>query len=124
MTLQWACFAPDLHESLEVLTRDLLGDTSFGVRSGGRLVGAVRGTLLDEGEWRISLLMVAPDLRGRGLGRMLLEHVEAAAPESARTVSQLTRGDDPRGDRMHRKAGYRPAGEVSPGVTRLVKRRR
>ena len=27
--------------------------------------------------------MVAPDLQGRGLGRMLLERIEAHAPESA-----------------------------------------
>ncbi|MGZ5404734.1 MAG: tRNA (guanosine(37)-N1)-methyltransferase TrmD [Nocardioides sp.] len=123
MTLQWACFAPDLHEPLDVLTRDLLEGTSFVLRSGGRLVGAVRGTLLDGGEWRISWLMVAPDLRGRGLGRFLLEQVESAAPAAATSYSQLTRGDDPRGARMHRKAGYRPAGEVAPGVTRLVRRR-
>ena len=124
MTLQWACFAADLHESLEVLTRDFLADAGFVVRVGGRLVAAVRGALLDGEEWRISLLMVAPDLRGRGIGRFLLDHIEAAAPESASAYSQLTRGDDPRADRMHRKAGYRPAGEASPGVTRLVKRRR
>jgi len=127
MTLQWACFAPDLHEPLDVLTRDLPVGTTFALRVGGRLVGAVRGTLLDGPdvtEWRISLLMVAPDLRGRGLGRFLLEHVEAAAPAAAKAYSQLTRGDDPRGDRMHRKAGYRPAGEASPGVARLVKQRR
>ena len=122
MTLQWACFDSDLREPLDVLTRDLLGATSFVLRVGDRLVGAVRGELLGR-EWRVSLLMVAPDLRGRGLGRFLLEHVEAAAPEGATTHSLLTRGDDPRLARFYRKAGYRPAGEASPGVRRLVKRR-
>ena len=121
MTLQWACFPPHLHEPLDVLTRDVLGGTSFVVRAGGRLIGAVRGALLDEEEWGISLLMVAPDLRGRGIGRFLLEHVEAAAPESVTTVSLLTRDDEPRLARFYRKAGYRPAGETSPGVRRWVK---
>jgi tRNA (guanine37-N1)-methyltransferase len=126
MTLQWACFDPDLREPYDVLARDLADGTSFVVRVAGRLVGAVRGVELEGGEWRISLLMVAPDLRGRGIGRFLLEHVEAAAPASATTCSLLTRGDD-RADRrlarFHRKAGYRPAGEASPGVRRLVKPR-
>ncbi len=37
--------------------------------------------LLEDGTvWHIGLLMVAPDLRGRGLGRFLLEHAERAAP--------------------------------------------
>jgi tRNA (guanine37-N1)-methyltransferase len=122
MTLQWACFPPELHEPLDVLTRDVLGGTSFVVRVGGRLVGAVHGRLLDGQEWRISLLMVAPDLRGRGIGRFLLAHAEAAAPEPARVLSLLTRGDDARLARFYRRAGYRPGGgEVAPGVRRLVK---
>ena len=50
------------------------------VRRSGRLVGAVRARL--EGEvWEIGRLMVAPDLQGSGLGRVLLEHVLAAAPD-------------------------------------------
>ena len=123
MTLQWASFDPDLREPLDVLARDVLDGTSFVLRVGGRLVGAVRGTLLGDQEWRISLLMVAPDLRGRGLGRFLLRHVEAAAPDTVTACSLLTRGEDARLARFHRKAGYRPAGEASPGVRRLVKAR-
>ena len=38
-------------------------------RRAGRLVGAVRGRSLRDGEWHIGRLMVAPDLQGRGLGR-------------------------------------------------------
>ena len=122
LTLQWACFDPDQRMLLDVLTRDLLAGTSFVLRVGGRAVGAVSAALVDDDEWRIDLLMVAPDVRGRGLGRLLLERAEAAAPESAATYSLLARGDDPRLARLLRKAGYRPAGEVA-GVRRFVRAR-
>ncbi len=121
MTLQWACYPQHLHEPLDVLTRDVLGSSSFVIRAAGRLVGAVRGGLLEDREWRSSLLMVAPDLHGRGIGRFLLEHVEAAAPESARVLSTLTHGAEPRVARFYRKSGYRPAGEATPGIRRWVK---
>ncbi|QZY28127.1 tRNA (guanosine(37)-N1)-methyltransferase TrmD [Nocardioides coralli] len=119
-TLQWACFDPDLREEPEALARDLHDGTSFVVRVAGRAIGAVRGVQLDD-EWRISLLMVAPDVRGRGVGRFLLGHVEDAAPQSVATYSLLTRGHDARLARFWRKAGYRSGGEESPGVRRMVK---
>ena len=124
-TLQWACFPPELHEPLEVLRRDVLEeDTSFVLRVGGRLVGTVSCRLLEEGtEWQPRLLMVAPDLRGRGIGRFLLEYAERAAPPSVTTYSLLTGTDNSKGQRMYKKAGYRSAGEVSPGVVRFAKSR-
>ncbi len=124
LTLQWACFPPDLHESLDVLARDVLEDTGFVLRVGGRLIGTVSCQLLDDGTcWQTRLLMVAPDLRGRGIGRWLLAHAEAAAPPSVTTYSLLTRSGEGRTRRMYRKAGYRPVGEVRPGVVRMAKRR-
>jgi tRNA (guanine37-N1)-methyltransferase len=63
--------------------------------------------------------MVAPDLRGRGIGRWLLEYAERAAPPSVTTYALLAREENAR---FYRKAGYRPAGEASPGVVRWTKR--
>ena len=126
-TLQWACFDPVLREPLDVLAEDVLGDTSFVLRVGGRLVGMVRCQLLDDGTvWHLGLLMVAPDLRGRGLGRHLLAYAEAAAPPSVTTYALFTGADKTDNLRMYKKAGYRNHGERPdvPGVVRFSKPRR
>jgi tRNA (guanine37-N1)-methyltransferase len=125
LTLQWACFPPELHEPLDILRRDVLEeDTSFVLRVGGRLVGTVSCRLLEDGtDWQPRLLMVAPDLRGRGIGRFLLEYAERAAPPSVTTYSLLTGTDNQQSQRMYKKAGYRSRGEVRPGVVRFTKRR-
>jgi tRNA (guanine37-N1)-methyltransferase len=129
LTLQRACWVqealandrldiPALHEDLAGVLASL-GEWSWLVaRSAGRLVGAVRGRL-DGPAWDIGRLMVAPDLQGRGLGRLLLEHIQAAVPPEATTFTLFTgaRSDD--NLRMYRKAGFRvrpdlpaPAGAV------------
>ena len=126
-TLQWACFDPVLREPLDVLAEDVLGDTSFVLRVGGRLVGMIRCQLLDEGTvWHLGLLMVAPDLRGRGPGRHLLAYAEAAAPPSVTTYALFTGADKADNLRMYKKAGYRNHGERPdvPGVVRFSKPRR
>ena len=126
-TLQWACFDPVLREPLDVLAEDVLGDTSFVLRTGGRLVGMVRCQLLDDGtRWHLGLLMVAPDLRGRGIGRFLLAYAEAAAPPSVTTYALFTGADKVDNLRMYKKAGYRNHGERAdvPGVVRFSKPRR
>ncbi len=124
MTLQWACFPPELHEPLDVLTEDVLTSTSFVARVGGRLVGMVRCQLLeDDTVWQLGLLMVAPDLRGRGLGRFLMEYAERAAPPSVTTYALLTGTTNAPSQRFYKKAGYRSRGELRPGVVRFTKER-
>ena len=136
-TLQRACWVqeaqanpgvaiPALEEDLEDLRHWIATDTVLVVRSAGRLVGAVRGSLHTgpDGEvWDIGRLMVAPDLQGRGIGRMLLERIEALAPDAATGFVLFTGAGSARNQKMYRKAGYRLRGEVEPGVVRLTKRR-
>ncbi len=133
LTLQRACWVqeeqdnpdveiPALLETLDDLRGWIVRDTVLVARSAGRLVGAVRASLLD-GAWEIGRLMVAPDLQGRGLGRMLLERIEAAAPPDATSYALFTGAGSLRNQRMYKKAGYRLAGEPQPGVVRLTKRR-
>jgi len=130
-TLQRACWIqeaqdnpgveiPALHESLEDLRGWIARDTVLVARSAGRLVGAVRAALR-EGSWDIGRLMVAPDLQGRGLGRVLLERIEAAAPPGATSYELFTGAGSLRNQRLYKKAGYRLRGEVEPGVVRLTK---
>jgi tRNA (guanine37-N1)-methyltransferase len=136
-TLQRACWLqeleanpgvpiPALQETIDDVRHWTSSDTVLVVRSAGRLVGAVRGALHTgpEGEvWDIGRLMVAPDLQGRGLGRMLLERVEALAPDAATGYVLFTGAGSTRNQKMYRKAGYRLRGEIETGVVMLTKRR-
>ena len=133
LTLQLACWVGEAHanEMLDIppLREDLAGVqawletwTTFVVRSGPRLVAAVRARLEDD-TWVVGRLMVAPDLRGRGLGRWLLGYVESAAPPDARRLSLVTGARSERTLRMCKKAGYR-FDRVQPddaGLVRLSK---
>ena len=132
LTLQRACWVqeqqanPDvemdaLSESLADVLAWLADGTVFVARSAGRLVGAVRGRLLD-GVWDIGRLMVAPDLHGRGVGRLLLGRIEEAAPEAATSYQLCTGVGSLRNQKMYKKAGYRLAGQPHPGVVRMTKR--
>ncbi|WP_152185488.1 tRNA (guanosine(37)-N1)-methyltransferase TrmD [Segeticoccus rhizosphaerae] len=138
VTLQRACWLPEavdtepgqipaVTESMDQAARGLREWQTFVVRSGGRLVGSVRGRLApgDETVWQIARVMVAPDLQGRGLGRALLVFAEGLAPGSVRTLWLTTGAQNTRNQRFYRRAGYRRrAGEPSyPGAVDLTKRR-
>ncbi len=130
-TLQRACWVqeeqdnpgveiPALHETLEDLRGWIARDTVLVARSAGRLVAAVRASL-HEGTWEIGRLMVAPDLQGRGLGRLLLGRIEAAAPQGATSYALVTGAGSVRNQKLYKKAGYRLRGEIEPGVVRMTK---
>ena len=107
---------PAQHETYASLAESLNTTATYVVRSGGRLIASARG-LLEEGMWEIERVMVAPDLRGRGLGGWLLEQIEAQAPEEATAYSLFT-GERSLGPlRMYRRAGYRRAGRGPFGRT-------
>jgi tRNA (guanine37-N1)-methyltransferase len=112
---------PALHETYDDLRAWIARDTVLVARAGGRLVGAVRARL-EGADWDIGRLMVAPDLAGRGLGRILLARIEAAAPLEATSYSLFTGAGSLRNQRIYKKAGYRLRGEIEPGVVRMTKR--
>jgi tRNA (guanine37-N1)-methyltransferase len=132
-TLQLACWVqemhdnpgveiPPLHESLEDTVRALETHDVYVVRSAGRLVGSVRARL--EGVvWEIGRLMTAPDMRGRGLGRQLLDHIQAVAPAGARTDRLFTGAKSERNQKMYKKAGFRLRRdlEAPPGAVIMTK---
>ena len=67
--------------------------------------------------------MVAPDLQGGGLGRVLLRAVEEAAPAEVTAYALFTGAGSTRNQRMYKKAGYRLTGTPEPGVVSMVKKR-
>jgi len=132
LTLQLACWVreaqdnpgveiPALLEGLADVEAWITACTTFVVRAGPRLVGAVRGRLVGDA-WDVGRLMVAPDLRGRGLGRWLLAHVEAAAPPGATRLTLVTGAGSASNLRMYKRAGYRrDRVQDEPGVVHLGK---
>jgi tRNA (guanine37-N1)-methyltransferase len=130
LTLQRACWVqeavanqtlgiPALHESLEDVLASIVGWDTFVVRDAGRLVGSVRGRVVD-GEYEIGRLMVAPDLQGLGLGRLLLRHILGTAP--AGTPFVLSTGSlSVDNQRMYRAAGFEISGPQGndPGVVQM-----
>ncbi|MGI8888928.1 MAG: GNAT family N-acetyltransferase [Nocardioidaceae bacterium] len=141
LTLQRSCWIseaqandafdlPPLIESLADVRGALHKWTTWVLRAEGRLIGSVRAR--GEGDrWLIGRLMVSLDLQGRGLGRLLLEHAELAAPDEVNGYELFTGSCSADNMRRYRKAGYRPASSSSgpipnapPGTIVLVKQRR
>lgn len=123
MTLTRACWIEEVarygmfeagEQTLEEVVSDLAGWHTWTLRAGHRLVGSVRGRRAqgDPARWQIGRLMVAPDLRGRGLGRALLRFVEQMAPADTTAYQLDTGADSERNLRIYRKAGY----AVHPGT--------
>lgn len=117
---------PPLTEDLDTVRAWLAEDTVLVLRASGRLVGSVRARsrVRKDGSraWDIGRLMVAPDLQGRGLGRMLLERIEARAPEGTGVLELFTGAGSVRNQKIYKKAGYRLRGEAGPGAVRMTKK--
>lgn len=136
LTLQRACWLqealandtldiPALQESLDDVRAGLAEWDTWVVRRAGRLVGAVRGKLEDETTWDIGRVMVAPDLQGSGLGRVLLEHIQAVAPDQVTSYQLFTGAASARNQRLYKKAGFRLRPDLPgpPHTVTLTKRR-
>ena len=116
LVLQRACWSreaidndsfliPALHEELNDVI-DWLDDwETWVLRRGPRLIAAVRGQRRGT-DWEVGRLMVAPDLTGRGIGRRLLEHIEAQAPDPVTRFVLYTGALSARNIRLYERAGY------------------
>lgn len=94
-----------LHESLEEVREWLASWHTTGVWLDGRLLGMVRSRAVDT-DWHIGRLAVAPDLRGRGLGRWLLRTAEAAAGPDVRRAVLFTGAKSLRNIDLYQSEGY------------------
>ena len=139
LTLQRACWLdearandaldiPPLQESYDDVVAGLATYTTWVLRVAGRLVGSVRAHSEPDGTWFVGRLMVAPDLRGHGLGRWMLERIEELAPSEAPGFALITGAGSETNLRRYRRAGYRPDRPDRPAgdlrAVRLAKRRR
>ncbi len=116
LVLQRACWSreaidndsfliPALHEDLDEVIAWLDDWETWVLRRGPRLIGAVRGQRRAT-DWEVGRLMVAPDLTGRGIGRRLLEHIEAQAPDPVTRFVLYTGALSARNIRLYERAGY------------------
>ncbi len=139
LTLQRACWVPegraneawDIPPLVETLDEVLAGLTAYRTwvwRIDGRLVASGRGrrAVDDPTTWEVARLVVAPDLQGRGLGRAVMEFIEAQAPADIRRFWINTGHRSDRNIRMYKKAGYRLAAGTPrfEGTVELTKPRR
>ncbi|HSX67545.1 GNAT family N-acetyltransferase [Nocardioides sp.] len=97
---------PPLRDGLDDVVATIAEKHVWVVRVAGRLVGSVQADA-DGETWEIGRLMVAPDLQGRGLGRVLLEHAEAARPAGATAYRLFTGAASEANLRRYKRAGYR-----------------
>lgn len=103
---------PPLTQSLDELRASIGEGTLLLARRAGRLVGSVRGELRDD-VWYVGRLMVAPDLQGQGLGRLLMSEIEARAPTPARVVQLVTGVASVRNLSFYRRRGYQEVSRSS-----------
>jgi tRNA (guanine37-N1)-methyltransferase len=96
---------PALHEDLAAVVAGLQQWETWVLRRDGRLIGSVRARRNDT-DWSIGRLMVAADMSGQGIGRRLLEHIEAQAPSSVTRFSLFTGERSFRNQRLYQAAGY------------------
>lgn len=74
----------------------------------GRPVGCGAVRLIDESRAEIKRMYVRPDVRGRGVGRALLNRLESEARDLGATSLVLEMGDSqPGADALYRGAGFR-----------------
>jgi len=82
----------------------------WGAFSRDRLVGAARAAVRLEGVWLLGGVIVDPSLRGRGVGRALLEEAIARAEEEGARVGLYVREDRVEARRLYERLGFRPHG--------------
>ncbi|MGA8049847.1 MAG: GNAT family N-acetyltransferase [Burkholderiales bacterium] len=112
---QEAEFSPDGEKQLRAL-REILADRSLGriyvAREAGRVVGmcsllhTVSTAEGGKAAW-LEDLVVRPECRGRGIGRMLLEHaIGEARDEGVLRITLLSDAGNDRAHALYRKLGF------------------
>jgi GNAT superfamily N-acetyltransferase len=106
-------FIPPLVETLDEVVAAIASGGVIVARLDGRLVGSVRGHVVD-GVCHVGRLSVVGDLQGRRIGSRLLSAVEEAlTPTHVTSYTLFTGADSPDNIRLYERHGYR-ATHVEP----------
>lgn len=107
---------PPLTQTLEGLREEFTTSVVLKATGVGRLIGSVRGREV-KGVCQLGRLMVHPELQGRGVGTMLMRHIEAEFPKAP--AFELFTGSRSEGNlRLYERLGYvRSREEALPSVT-------
>ncbi len=97
---------PPLTQTLAELEASLSQGLVLVARRKGRLIGSVRAEVSSNGFWFIGRLMVAPDLQRQGIGRQLMDAIEARTPPHALGCQLCTGGLSVRNLAFYRRRGY------------------
>ena len=85
-------------------------------RSEGWIVGTIQlvFTAMPNGSHRaeVAKLLVAPSARRQGIGRALMEAVEAMARAKGLTLLHLDTRSEDDGERLYRRLGYQTSGQI------------
>jgi GNAT superfamily N-acetyltransferase len=106
---------PPLMETVDVVREHIRTATVLKAMDGDRMVGSIRG-LVTGATCLIRVLIVAPQARGRGVGALLLEAIEAAHPQVERfelTTNMIMAGNV----RFYLRHGYDMVDQVQHGPT-------
>jgi GNAT superfamily N-acetyltransferase len=108
---------PPLIQTLPGLLEELATSMCLKAMEGDRLVGSVRARESD-GVCQIGRLIVDPQFQGRGVGTMLMRHIESAFP-GVRAFELFTGSRSEGNLRLYERLGYRRTREkvLSPAVT-------
>lgn len=98
-------FLPPLVESLDQIRTMIAESLVLKASVGSRLVGSVRGRF-NERTCLVGRLVVAPDLRGRGIGEALMRALETEAAGRADACVLFTGHLSETDLRMYRRLGY------------------
>ncbi|WP_116449958.1 GNAT family N-acetyltransferase [Blastococcus litoris] len=97
---------PALVQTEGELAAELAGGIALTATRDRRIVGAVRGRVVD-GTLHVGRLVVAPDQQGRGTGAALVTAIEAAAGPDARRATLFTGQLSTANLRLYERLGYR-----------------
>jgi GNAT superfamily N-acetyltransferase len=106
---------PPLTQTLPSLREEFASSTVLKAMEGDRLVGSVRAREA-EGLCLIGRLIVEPQLQGRGVGTMLMHHIESRFPQ-VRGFELFTGSRSEGNLRLYEHLGYRRSREKELSAT-------